>query len=127
MVGISVGEVFLCLNPENMVATTCTEFNKVLKEVWSGPAFRRAFELEVKDQVRDMQRVIGQQTLGTLPQNRYAVFPVQVSANLSTNPAFHRARVAEMQRNLARLQRKGKPSYRQRQKNGRAARAGRGL
>lgn len=104
-----------------MQATTTTKLENVLKECWNR---------EIFDAYLDMKRDVERQLMYGNP--RYGGYTavgsgsnvIHVPVMWSTNPTEHARRVEEMSQRYAQLKRRNKPSYRQRQKNGRAARRG---
>lgn len=133
------------------MATTSDVLADVLKQVWTSDRmadtlYGRGLGMEMKLATRDMQRQMNRQltqqarfsggeanTAFLAPRGtHYSTFPMSVQVNPSlasenmiyaSNPA-HRARTEEMMQNYAKMKRKGKPSYRQRQKNAKVARHG---
>lgn len=116
---------------------TAGRFSECLKEAWTEDNFKKAFQMDMDDLLRDHQRAMQRQVF-TIPQNQVrftgneGLYPggsyVQVPMNLDISPAAVRNRNQRQQLMLqqyAAAKRKGKPSYRQRQKNARLARDGR--
>lgn len=113
-----------------MTPHTCSSLEGVLKDVWTR---------ETMDSLLDTQRAMNRQLWqggGTMrrppvrfsgseaiPDNQMYVMPI----NVDMRPEAVRARkqrVLEMNNRLAAVKRGNKPSYRQRQKNAKAARNG---
>lgn len=97
------------------MAQTAARLQRVLKENWTEDIFSKQFDIEVQGASLDAQREIQRQIYQPTP--RY-----WTSSNISP-PLLHerKARQAEMMQRFAAKKRGNKPSYRQRQKNGRKA------
>lgn len=100
-----------------MPAHTASSLEQTLKSIYE-PQFKKAFDMEIQDLHRDMKRDSRRQVYGILDQPYTMIWN---EPTVSPQPLHARqARQDQMVRQLA--ARKNKPSYRQRQKNGRAGR-----
>lgn len=104
-----------------MTPYTASSLSNVLKERWNEQAFKKAFDLEVQGATLDTQMAMNRQLRQQVRFTGGIIQPVWVE---TPNPFSHTERAArqkELMQRLAIAQKK-KPSYRQRQKNGRAGR-----
>lgn len=103
-----------------------TSLRQTLKQVWTKESFKKAFELEIQDAQKDMRQQVYRQQI--LPgQVQWTNGPGQVYVGIpprgiDMSPRAVRARQARQDQMLQLAKRGNKPSYRQRQKNGRAGR-----
>lgn len=107
------------------MAYTTAALTKAFKETWNSEALMKAFDLEIEGATLDTQMAMNKQFYSGLQgQARFTGNEVYVpipARNINMSPIAVHARQARQDQMLL-AAKKRKPSYRQRQKNGRAGR-----
>ena len=105
---------------------TCIQLEETLKQVWNNEAVQKAFDLELEGLAEDMNNQILRQN-NNIPvvMPRYTGYVSIGGVDTPLSPGMRQAIAARrgyiqvLEQETARAKRRGKPSYRQRQKNGR--------